>query len=196
MIRPLALRSKRIVPRLSVGATDPAGRLLYSSSHIGTARHNQLGRKHLDDLTELVASLATKDGQATIRTRPRGSQFDYLALDSEHSAWARRLWPANFCAGPNDSASDGHTSHQEPHRDRRSVPSACDESSKQRPLGSLGIEMKRLRVKLLRKRLDLFFVDQVRVAVESLPDEQVVEVESLCCASLIRVCHGAEPDWR
>jgi hypothetical protein len=52
--------------------------------------------------------------------------------------------------------------------------------------------MKRLRVELLRKHLDLFFIDQVRVAGESLPDVQVVEVESLCRTSLIRVCR-AEP---
>src|SRR5256714_13332842 len=50
--------------------------------------------------------------------------------------------------------------------------------------------MKRLRVELLRKRLDLFFIDQVRVTGESLSDVQVVEVESLCRTSLIRVCHG------
>jgi len=52
--------------------------------------------------------------------------------------------------------------------------------------------MKRLGVELLRKRLDLFFVDQVRATDKSLSNVEVVEVEEFFPPELMQVRH-AEP---
>jgi hypothetical protein len=49
--------------------------------------------------------------------------------------------------------------------------------------------MKQLWVELLRKRLDLFFVDQVRAADKSLANVEVVEVEEFFPPELMQVRH-------
>jgi hypothetical protein len=51
--------------------------------------------------------------------------------------------------------------HEQPHRDCGRVPSARREAAEQRRLGSLVVEVERLRVELCRERLDLGLLKQV-----------------------------------
>src|SRR5689334_19492836 len=63
----------------------------------------------------------------------------------------------------------------EPHGDRRSVPSRCGESTKDRLLRRFIIEMKRLRIILPRKAYDVVLRYRHRRALEAHADLQVVE---------------------
>ena len=113
----------------------------------------------------------------------------------EDSARSRRLWPGNFSASPNNPAGDWHAFHQQPHGDGRRVPAARHQAFEQRLLCSLSIDMKRLWVELLRKRLDLPFVDQVRAADKSLSNVQVVEVEDFFPTQLIVFAMMSSSCW-
>src|SRR5439155_116627 len=57
----------------------------------------------------------------------------------------------------------------------------------QHVLGPLGIDLTRLRIQLPGKPLDLFFVDPIRATGKSLASVQVLEVEQLLPADLIRL---------
>ena len=69
--------------------------------------------------------------------------------------------------------------HQQLHGDRHGVPAARREAAEQRALRRLIVEMKRLRVELAGKGLDLRGIDCVAGAGEALPDGKIVEREGL-----------------
>src|SRR5262245_55120533 len=98
--------------------------------------------------------------------------------------------PVRMRPGPDDPSRNWQAAlHQQSHRDRRRVPAARHQSSKERRLRGLGVEVKRLGVELLRERPDLLSVDPVRAAHEPLPDPQVFEVEGRLLVALVEVRH-------
>src|SRR4051794_30377991 len=108
----------------------------------------------------MVATLATHGDDATIRSRSRRPHFEDFALYVKHGAGPNRAGPRDLAAGSDDSAGNGQAAlHQEPHGDRRRVPTARYESSEERRLPSRGVEVERLGIKLLGERADLFFVN-------------------------------------
>src|SRR5262245_37224382 len=103
----------------------------------------------------------------------------------ERRARLGRVGPGDLSPGTTKAPGNGQAAfHEKPHRDGGCVPTTCHQPFEQCRLGRLGIEMKRLGVELLRKRLDLLFIDPMRAAYKSLSDVQVLEVEKFLLARL------------
>src|SRR5262249_30880124 len=81
------------------------------------------------------------------------------------------------------------TQRQQTHRDRGGMPAAGRQPAEERFLCQRRIEMKWLRVELPGKGNDLFFVELVRAAGETLTDLHVVEKQQTLGIS-IRVFHS------
>src|SRR5205085_824685 len=116
-------------------------------------------------------------GGSSVGPRPRRLDCHDLALDVQNVAGTRRQRPTDLSAAADDAAGDRQAAGDvQTHRDRRRVPAARGEPAKQAAARRLIVEMKGLRIELRGERLDLRFVDRMRLARETLPDVEIVEV--------------------
>src|SRR5262249_28452355 len=142
--------------------------------------HDKLGDEGLHHLTMLIARLAAYAHHSTLRSRARGRYLLDCADYGERVAGPRGLRPSDLAAASDDSCCQRQPRFDEKfHGDRRGVPAACRQSSEQRCLGSLTIEVKRLRIELRRKRLDLRLIDRMRATRKVLADMEIFEEKTV-----------------
>src|SRR5262245_21831095 len=148
--------------------------------NVAASGHNQLRYQDLDDLAVLVSCLATHADHSALRARARrGHLFDF-AENGEHVARPRWLGPADLCTSAGDSRSERQAGlYQQLQRDRRGEPAARSQSAEQRCFRRLAIKMKRLRVELRRKRLDLGLVDRMEATRKALAHLEVLKKEGI-----------------
>jgi len=84
--------------------------------------------------------------------------MDNLGFDAQDVASAHRVWPPQFVdAEANHALSKIQRLHEEPHGHRRRMPAARNQSFENGSIGAFAVEMKHLRVKLVRELDKLLF---------------------------------------
>jgi hypothetical protein len=117
------------------------------------------------------------DADRTLRLGPRWREVDHLALDAQNVTGANWSQPAQFVDGeaqhrmrPERTKGD-----EKPHRRRSSVPARGGQTFEDRFLGCSFVEMKRLRIELGGKTLDIASGDFGFATLVPHADFQVVE---------------------
>src|SRR5262245_26271626 len=143
------------------------------------AWHEQLDRPSLHDLAALVPRFAPHRDRPALAPGA-GDDFHDLTFDVEHIVRPRGGGPGDFSPEADEAASDRQAAVDlEAHGDRRRMPAARREPTKDGSLRGLAIRMKRLRVELARECHDLSLVERMRAAREAASDVKVVQVEEL-----------------
>src|SRR5687768_16340094 len=137
-----------------------------------------MAQRHLHGLVVLIQRCCPDLDDSLVRTRLRGSNLEHFAFDMKLIAWPNRSWPAELVKAGTDDAAGGFeiAVDQEPHRDRRRVPAACGETSKDRSGRSSLVEMKRLGIELGSKALDVRRIDVDAAGPKGLPRFKIFEV--------------------
>ena len=124
------------------------------ASSLAPNKHD-LARERLHGFAVLIARDVTHGRCAPIWARTRGQNLQNLAFDLKHIARTRWPRPRKFAACADDTASDRHGLDDQPHCDRRCMPSARRQPAKQRVTRDIFIQMKWLRIVLGSKGFDL-----------------------------------------
>ena len=114
--------------------------------HSSPPCEHDLARKRLHDFANLIARDVAQRSRCLDLDANATQNLRILAFDLKRIADTRRPRPPEFAARADDAAGDRHTLDDEPHRDRRRMPSARREAAKQRVARSIFIQMEWLRI--------------------------------------------------
>ena len=107
----------------------------------------------------------------------RGPNIDNFTFKVKLVASFYRIWPLHSLASKSNRAGcQRQCLEQQPHRHARRKPAARDQAAKDTLFGEIGIEVKRLGIKLPREIHHLLLMNEKASASESQSDTEIIQV--------------------
>lgn len=112
----------------------------------------------------------------------RGPNIDNFTLKVKLVASLHWIWPLHGLAAKSDRASGQRQClEQQPHRHARREPTARDQAVEDTLFGELGMEVKRLGIKLPREIDHLLLINEKASASKSQSDTKIIQVQRVFC---------------